>query len=276
MTRKLTAIVMIFLVLATGCQKQQDQTPITTEKSLPLPDVKPAAALPQFTHSTNEIQIAQSFNDVDPSWVIGALVNVKTGEVYALDSYLKAGAKPVTTPQTDVVFRNFIENSVAANAQWLEFVKTEVSDTTRAEVSVAKTSKVSIDSQSVDKPQLIKQIQANKIVPRQDFGVVIGYTTYMLSATYFKNMGASASVSGYGAKIGGNWYSKSENSAVQHKIVATWSPLPFVIETVENKVAGSFVDLTAAATATGAITIPRVEKIEILEKFNPIRERISK
>lgn len=262
--------------LAAGCGKKPEPMSDPPRPTIALPDIKPVASLPQFTQSVNEIQIAQSFNDTDPSWVIGALVNIKTGKVYALDSYLRVGAKPITTPQTEIVFRNFIENSVAANAQWLEFIKTEVSDTTRAEVSVAKTAKVSIDSQSIDKPQLIKQMQANKLAPPDDFGVIIGYTTYILNATYFKNTDANGSVSGYGAKIGGSWYSKSENSASQHRIVATWSPLPFVIETVENRAAGNLVALTAQANATGAISISRIERIERLEKFNPIRERISK
>lgn len=220
-----------------------------------LPNVTLAQTLPQFAKEVNEIQIADSFNDVDPSWVIGALVELQTGKIFALDSYLKATAKPSAAPQTEVVFRSFIDNGVAVNAQWLEFVKAEVNDNTRAEVSVTKTVKVSIDSQSIDREQLLRQLRNNKIAVPASYGVIIGYVNYALSATYFKNTGASGTVSGYGAKIGGNWYSKSEHSRIQHRIVAVWSPLPFVVDAVANGLPGNLDGVTSKALKENRIAV---------------------
>jgi hypothetical protein len=254
--RALSLASAIMLCLS-ACDKKPLPGPATsaTQPGDGLPDVSLAKTLPQFAKEVNEVQIADSFNDVDPSWVIGALVELNTGKIYSLDSYLKATAKPTSSPQTDVVFRSFVDNAVTANAQWLEFVKAEVNDTTRAEVSVTKTMKVSVDSQSIDKEALLRQLRNNKIASPKDYGVVVGYVNYSLSATYFKNTGASGSVSGYGAKIGGSWYSKSEHSRVQHRIVAVWSPLPFVVETITKRVPGNLEDITTDALKKNRIAV---------------------
>jgi hypothetical protein len=254
--RALSLASAIMLCLS-ACDKKPLPGPATsaTQPGDGLPDVSLAKTLPQFAKEVNEVQIADSFNDVDPSWVIGALVELNTGKIYSLDSYLKATAKPTSSPQTDVVFRSFVDNAVTANAQWLEFVKAEVNDTTRAEVSVTKTMKVSVDSQSIDKEALLRQLRNNKIASPKDYGVVVGYVNYSLIATYFKNTGASGSVSGYGAKIGGSWYSKSEHSRVQHRIVAVWSPLPFVVETITKRVPGNLEDITTDALKKNRIAV---------------------
>jgi hypothetical protein len=238
----------------TGEPQQTKQTGIV------LPDITPAVELPQFAPEINEVQIADSFNDVHPSWVIGALVNVKTSKVHSLDGFLKKDANPTVTPQTEVVFKNFIENGVAAQAQWLEFVKAEVSDTTRAEVSVTRASKVTIDSENIDKQQLVRWLTANSIAPRDDYGVIIGYTLYILSAAYFRNTGANASLAGYGAKIGGNWFSKAENSRMHHRIVAVWAPLPFVIENAAKALPEN---LTVEATNAAKLGKLQVKKLSI-------------
>ena len=247
--------VPLFLVVVLSACGNATPPPAAKLPGDGLPDVTLAQTLPQFAKEVNEIQIADSFNDVDPSWVIGALVDLKTGKIFALDSYLKATAKPSITPQTEVVFRSFVDNGVATNAQWLEFVKTEVNDNTRAEVSVIKTIKVSIDSQSIDREQLLRQLRNNKINSPKNYGVVIGYVNYALSATYFKNTGASGAVSGYGAKIGGNWFSKSEHSRVQHRIVAVWSPLPFVVDAVVNRLPGNLDGITSEALKENRIAV---------------------
>lgn len=57
--------------------------------------------------------------------------------------------------------------------------------------------------------------------------------------------GTQASASGYGAKIGGKWFSKAENTAAYHRVVAVWAPLPFIVEELAK--AGAETDLTAAA-----------------------------
>lgn len=220
-----------------------------------------AATLPQFAKEENEVQIADGFNDVDPSWVVGALVNTKTGKVRALDSYLKTDAKLKTTPQAEIAFKNFIENSAAANAAWLEFVKAEVNDKTRAEVTVTKTAKVTADSTSIDKQKLLTELTKIPASTRADYGVIIGYVDFVLAATYFRDSGANGSVSGYGAKIGGNWYSKYENSASHHRIVAIWSPLPFVLDVIDSQKSKDLSKATLEAISSGKLNIQRLQSI---------------
>jgi hypothetical protein len=87
---------------------------------------------------------------------------------------------------------------------------------------------------------------------------LVGYTAYVLSAQYFRSSGADAALSGYGAKIGGTWFSKSENSATEHRIVAVWAPLPFVIESAAKAVAESLPTATIKATSQGKLILKKL------------------
>ncbi len=46
------------------------------------------------------------------------------------------------------------------------------------------------------------------------------YIDFVLTATLFKDFGTDGNVSGYGAKIGGKWYSKFENTLAYHRVIA--------------------------------------------------------
>lgn len=258
-------LVAVGCTMLVGCNARvPDPRPPESPRIEPaLPNIKLVAVLPQFTTVVNEIEIANSFDDVAPSWVIGAVVNIKTGKVHSLDGFLKAGTKLNTTPQTEVVFRDFIENSAVANAQWLDFVKGQVDATTRAEVTVAKTSKVSTSSENIDKGQLQSQATQHNFTPREDFGVIIGYSSYLVSASLFKSTEASGEVSGYGAKIGGNWFSKAGNLSAHHRVIATWAPLPFVVSAVANNIPGDLTKLTNAANDDGRLQLRKVEGLNI-------------
>lgn len=257
-TQKIIIASVIFTTLS-GCGLFTPKPPPTT--TLPLPDTPLMSNLPQFVEEENEIQIADSFNDVDPTWVIGALVNTKNGNVRALDSFLKKGAKPKISPQSEIAFKNFIENSVATNAAWLDFVKGNINDKTRAEVTVAKTAKVSINNESIDKKLIINELKNIPASARADYGIIIGYSDYLLSASYFRNSGADAAASGYGAKIEGNWYSKFENSSIQHRIIAVWAPLPFVLEAINSQEPIDLTKSTADAIKKGEVNIEKFQSI---------------
>ena len=82
---------------------------------------------------------------------------------------------------------------------------------------------------------------------RNDFGVVIGYVDFVLTTTFFRQQDGDANVSGYGAKIGGKWFSKAENTAAHHRVVAVWAPLPFVVDEIAKPTSIEG-DLTEAAT----------------------------
>ncbi|MBI4207137.1 MAG: hypothetical protein HY527_19110 [Betaproteobacteria bacterium] len=165
----------------------------------------------------NEVEIADSMNDVDPTWVLGSIVNFKTGKVRGLDNYLSQNAKPAVTPQTDVVFKDLIENSVAAKAAWLDFLRGQLNDKVRAELSVIKTSKVTMKNADVDKQKLTAELQKIPKDERADYGLIIGYINFVLTASLFKDFGADSAASGYGAKIEGSWFTKFENTSAHHQ-----------------------------------------------------------
>ena len=231
-----------------------------------LPDKTVVKELPTFTKRSNEVEVASDMSDIDPTWVLGAIVDTRTGVVRGLDSYLSKDAKPTVTPQAEVVFKDFIENSLTANASWLSFLQAQVTDSVRAELSVVKTMKVTIKNADVDKNKLVSELRKIPVAERGNYALVIGYIDFVLSAGLFKNVGTDDSASGYGAKIGGKWYSKSENSVAQHRVIAIWSPLPFAVSHIEN--AAGFINLekaTAEAIRRGDIAPKELREAYIKE-----------
>jgi len=243
-------------------------------QNIPIPDTKPIAQLPAFAKQENEVEVADSMNDVDPTWVLGSIVNIKTGRVRGLDNYLSPSAKPVVTPQTEVVFKDFIENSLAANAAWLDFLSAQLNDKVRAELSVIKTSKVTMKNEDVDKKKLSSELQKISRTERADYGIIIGYIDFVLSASLFKDFRTEARASGYGAKIGGSWFTKYENTSAYHRVIAIWSPLPFVIDLLTNPAAfpRDLDKATLQAVEKGKVAIKPLETLE-LKAY--VRERMS-
>lgn len=232
------------------------------QPQLNIPNAVLSNELPVFADAPNKIQISDSFNYVDPSWVIGAIVNRDTKTVMALDNFLKKDHKPVTTSINDIVFKNLIENGAAASAEWLTFVKATVNSSTRAEITVARAFDISISSSSIDKVALLDHTRTIKEEDKGKYGVIIGYSDYILSATYFRNSGASTAASGFGAKIDGSWYSKSENSSIQHRIVAVWAPLPYVLEAVKSPASTNLTNSTGEAIRNGGIQVEQIHKVD--------------
>ncbi len=227
-----------------------------------LIDITPVDKPPSFTQQVNEIQISTSMNDVDPSWVLGSIVNLKTGEVRGMDNYLVPNAEPLITPQTEVVFRNIIENSLAVEGSWLGFLSSSLSKNVRAELSVIKASKSTIRNQDVDEVKLMKELRTILLDQRADYGLIIGYVDFVLSATLYRDLGAEGSASGYGAKIGGKWYTKQENTSAQHRVVAAFSPLPFIEQILASNAApdSSLEKATLTGIESGAVQIKPVVK----------------
>ncbi len=140
-----------------------------------------------------------------------------------------------------------------------------MTDTVRAEVSVVKTLKVTIKNTEIDRSKLINEGKGIPAAERGNYGVIIGYIDFVLSAGLFKDFGTEGSASGYCAKIGGVWYSRFENTAAQHRVIAIWAPLPFVLENVE-KPTSTPVDLekaTREALERGTLQIKAMEKAVI-------------
>lgn len=266
---KCGAVVTVFVatILMSGCIHQPinsegGKSPVIDKKGeLNVPDAKLVSQLPDFVREENEIQIADNFNHVDPSWVIGALVNRETRMVHAMDSFLKKDAKPKLTPSSEVVFRELVDNSITSNSEWLTFIKATISSNTRAEVTVMRTGDVSVLSENIDKAGLIRHTMNIPKSDRDKYGIIIGYSDYLLSAAYFRNFGVSGAVSGFGAKIDGNWFSKAENASVQHRIVAVWAPLPYVLEIINKTNTADLTKSTAEAIDQGNIQVEKIPEL---------------
>lgn len=251
----------IFSIMLVGCNHNPVKPDDPIGKTVSVDQIEPsklANSLPQFVMESNEVMISDSFSDVDPTLVIGAIIDLKSKTVHALDSYLKADAKVATLALKETAFHNLVEDSLVANADWLSFVKADVNTNCKAEVSVIKSAKVTVPISSIDIPNLKKKLDGIPNEKRSDYGIVIGYVDYLLSASFFRNNGAGVKASGYGANIGGTWYSKAENTAAHHRLVALWSPLPFVAEKASSTPKGKNFNLEQAtkdAIKSGTITI---------------------
>jgi hypothetical protein len=258
---------MMFVLLCPGCPPDNPATDGNSAQSdadliQSWPPVEVAAQLPIFTRQVNEIEIADGFSKVSTTMVLGAVVELASGTVSSLDSCLKSDAKPETRAVLELVFKKFLENSVVANAEWLSYLKGQVNDTTRAEVTVTEVSDASIDISSIDEGKLQTVVSKIPADQRDNYGIVIGYRDFALAASLFREQGIEGQISGYGAKIGGKWFGKHEDVTMDHRIVAVWCPLPFVVETVSNRIAASpktsFTEITSTALNRGDIHIKAV------------------
>ncbi len=234
-----------------------------------LPNTTPASQLPVFAGQENEIEIADSFNNTDPSMVLGALVDRTNGRVHSFNTFLKEDATTEKKTVAESFFRDFMENSVVAEAEWLSFLKGRVNDSTRAEVTVTEASNASVGASSIDRDKLQEFAQEITQDQRDDYGVVIAYRDFVITATLFREQGIEGSMSGYGAKIGGKWFGKHENTSAEHRVVAVWSPLPFVLQ---KTVAGSdAVRGESLRTLTQRALTDRSLRIKPLDRRGPFR-----
>ena len=218
-----------------------------------LPNIKVASELPAFTDEKNEIEIADSFTSADPTMVLGALVNLENGEVRSFDSCLKEGTAVEKTAVAELAFKDFLENSVVADAEWLTFLEGHVSSSIRAEVTVTEAAKALIALSDVDEEKLQKLARTVPAENRERYNVIVGYRDFVISASLFKAQEIDASVSGYGAKIGGKWYGEQKHTSTDHRVIAMCSPLPFVIDR-----AGS-ADSTIRAVPLTTLTLEAME-----------------
>ena len=200
------------------------------------PDISLASNLPIFKTQRNEVVIANSYSDIDPTYVIGSILKFSDNGVISFDNFLKPGIKIDVTPKNEIVFKDFVENSLAASASWLSFISINIVDNVKAEVSIVKSARVTTPLDSIDRGRLIEYVANLPKDERNNYGVVIGYIDYLLSASMFKKVGIDGGATGYGAKIGGSWYSNIGNNSADHRIIAIVSHLPIVMEKYTSKV----------------------------------------
>jgi len=223
--KSIVKLTIVSILFCAGCNHAVPGNP---------PSIKPAKELPVFISQENEIEIADSFNNADPTMVLGAMVDRTNGQVNSFVNFLKDDGKIEKKAVSELAFRDFVENSLVADAEWLTFLKGQLNDSIRAEVTVTEVSNASIGISSIDKDKLDAFAQSIVKDKREDYGVVIACRDFVISASLFKEQSIEGSMSGYGAKIGGKWFGKYEGVTADHRIVAVWAPLPFVIEKVSS------------------------------------------
>ena len=190
-----------------------------------VPNAPVVNTLPSFTQSKNEVEVSNGLGDADPSFVLGSLVDLKSGQVFANENFLVENPKFQTKLVSEVIFHNLIEDSLASSVAWLDFLKAKMGATRKAELSIIKTGKVTIEKSQLDSKKLNDYITKSSEDAKKSLGVIIAYSDFTISAVLLNQVKADTEFSGYGAKIAGNWYNKTEDIANTRRIVAIYMPI---------------------------------------------------
>jgi hypothetical protein len=215
-----------------------------------------AASVPPLTQTANEVEISPDLTYEDPTWVLGAIVNRQTGEVYGLSSFLKKTAKPAVSQINDVVFDDLLSQSIDLNGSYLAFLKADISSSSTDEVSVVKTSKAVLTSADVDTAAVLSFLRSVPLEQRPQFALIAGYVDVTITASYLMDSGLTATASGFGAAMGGKWYAKSKNLRVQHTLIALVTTTAIATQTSESTLNPdnvSLVKLTEDAITNGGV-----------------------
>lgn len=260
MVRLMNICFLSLVVILPGCVINGDESKDVVIKNdgLSTSDIiSTASELPTFKETKNQVDIGSSAGDIDSSWILGAIVNIKTGEVRGNDSYLIGS--PVITQSNDVVFKRFVDGSLVSNTEWLSFIKGGVKKSVKVEVLVVKSIKVTTSTKGIDKDKLVKDFKKIPKEKRGDYYLINGYVDYIISANIFKHVGSDGEVGGVGAKIDGAWYNRDDNSTVYHKIMATYTPLPFAVDLINEDQVKDLNKETTEAIENNKIKIGSVE-----------------
>jgi hypothetical protein len=189
-------------------------------------DGLPALANPAY----GEVMLSGNDALLEPAWLIGSLRDGATGQVLKWNNYLLPDAKPNVKLLTDTVFEGFVDSSAAAKAEWLSTVKLSSSDRAVAEVVVTRVSVTSVGPKQIDRARLWQEIVQRLPADQQNrYGVVIAYVDIAITSTRFQHYEAEADVTGYGGRIGGDWYYKDKQKTTDHRLVAISAPLQFAV-----------------------------------------------
>lgn len=198
-----------------------------------LPGTALASKVPEIVSKRGEVIIAKSFSDADPTTVLASLVNTKTGELFFLENYLVDNPNPKIESKSEILFKNLIEKNVANSASYLGFVSGSLTDSSKAEITLMKNSFISISSKDIKLKELKDKVSKFPNNEINDYGLIIGYTEFILTADIFSEAAKKADATGYGAKIGTKWYNKSNNFSSDKVVVALYSPLRLLLPKIE-------------------------------------------
>ncbi len=224
MPTKYIIVITLFALALSGCRIEEPKPP----ESANLPNITMAESLPIFITEPSELEIADSYIETDPAFAVGALIDLKETKIYSLNSFLKEGERIEYKTKADSVFNFWVDKESSSKASWLNFVSMHLSDHVKAHVSVVKVGKASVLMKAINMSKVEEFSRDLSGNDQFNFGMITGYTDYLISASLFKDVGAGGDVSGYGAKINGKWHSKFGNEISYHKVIASWTPLMFL------------------------------------------------
>ncbi|GAA3530901.1 hypothetical protein [Zobellella aerophila] len=255
---KFTALILICMSNA-ACAS-------TSVKTGDIPDVPTAEKLRGVISENNELEIAKSFVDSDPTFVLGSVVNTSTGQVQ-WQTYLKSDAEPKIDIKTELWEQKLVEKNLAASASYLSFISGSLTDKKKAEVILIKNSVTKAKRSDIDFTSLKTKLDSIPSGEIANYGLIVQYTDFVLTATLFEEAEKKADAKGYGAKISGKWHNKVDNKDMDRVVVATFFPLKdvlrFIDEVDDNEVLIESLNLKIMS-----IPLPKTHRVQILDSAN--------
>ena len=199
-------------------------------KGLPMIAVARDALPPLANPAYGEVLLSGNEALLEPAWLIGSLRDSVTGQILKWNNYLLPDAKPNVKLVTEPVFEGFVDHSAVAKAEWLSAIKGQMEDRAVAEVVVTRVSVTSVEPRQIDQQRLVTEI-VKRLPPEQQgrYGVVIAYIDVAITATRFQHHEIDGDFSGYGGRLGGEWYYKDQQKSTEHRLVAISAPLQFAV-----------------------------------------------
>ena len=220
-------------------------------------NVQPVTKIPDDVGS-NSSYIDASMVNRDPAFTLGSLVDLTEKTVMGLN-YLKPQAKLVTETKNDLAFRNFIQEGLEMTAAWLSFLRGHLNFNNKAEVTKTRITQCNLNRVDLKEDEIIAY--AMKLYPslRKHYAVIIGYDCFQVNASFYQDRGVDAGANGFGAKIDGKWFSKTENTMIDNYLRVSWIRLDKYVAQIKTIPTGA---------ALG--TLLKEEKIKSEEPEKPI------
>lgn len=98
----------------------------------------------------------------------------------------------------------------------------------------------------------------------ENYGLIVQYTDFILTAIVFEEAEKKADAKGYGAKISGKWHNKVDNTDMDRIVVATFFPLKDVLKYIEQ-LDDNEVLIESLKFKNMSIPLPKTQRIQILD-----------
>jgi hypothetical protein len=217
--------------------------PFSSLKAKPGKGIEISNILPDiFNQKTQTVILDMPIPD--PSLLIGSLINIKDLKIFMLgsDNCLTKDAKPVSRLINEKpVYNHIISDSLVSNVDFLSFLKVNASESNKVELCVNRIYLVDIEQKYLDELKIKKNPRLKRVNP-EDWGVIVGYSDYLISANIYSSKGSGGDLNAYSVSIGGKLYKKELVTEAKHKIEAIWAPIPFIEKIINDRVQGRVIN----------------------------------